>query len=165
MKTIKIGLLVTLVVLLAACGAKISQASYDYKSQVLSANYDGTYAVRTQVRARNAAIAFTDAQRKVVKEVLFEGLDAAPNGISPLQPLIFDKNAQAKHEAYFNTFFQDGGEWTKYASLKDKRTATTTYKRNGKQMVETVTVSVDRTGLKKKMQEDGIIPQENMYQL
>ena len=42
---------------------------------MLSSNYDGTFVIRTQVRARNAAIAFTDAQRKVVQEVIFDGVD------------------------------------------------------------------------------------------
>lgn len=156
---------VVIIALLSACGAHKSQASYDFPSKVLSVNYDGTYVIRTQVRARNAAIAFTDAQRKVLKEVMFDGVAAGSNGVEALQPLCFDKNIQAKHEAYFQAFFADGGEWTKYASLKDKRTATTTYARNGKQMVETVTVTIDRAAVKAKLQADGIIPQQNIYQL
>lgn len=164
-QAIKITLAAALVILLASCGARKSQASYDYKSKVLSANYDGTYAIRTQVRARNAAIAFTDAQRKVVNEVIFDGVEAGSNGVEALKPLVFDKDAREKHEDYFNAFFRDGGDWTKYASLKDKRTATTTYKRNGKQMVETVTVSIDRASLKKRLQEDGIIPSGTKYDL
>lgn len=164
-KGIQIVLGLAIVSLLASCGAKISQAHYDQKSQVLSANYDGTYVIRTQVRARNAAIAFTDAQRKVVKEALFEGFEPGSSGVEALKPIVFDKNAPAKYEDYFNTFFKDNGEWTKYVSLKDKRTGTTRYKRADSQMVETVTVSIDRAKLKKKMQADGIIPAENMYQL
>ena len=59
---------------LASCGTKSSQAYYDAPSQLLSSNYDGTFVIRTQVRARNAAIAFTDAQRRVVQEVIFDGI-------------------------------------------------------------------------------------------
>ena len=62
-----------------------------------------------------------------------------------------------------NAFFVDKGEWTKYASLQDKRVGSTRYLRDGRQMVETVTVTVDRAGLKKKLQEDGIIPKEGRY--
>lgn len=151
--------------LLTGCGAYKSQANYDAKSKVLTANYDGSYVIRVQVKARNAAIAFTDAQRKAVKEVLFEGVDAGSNGIEALKPICFDKNIQAKREDYFNAFFADGGDWTKYASLHDKRTATTTYERNGKQMVQMVTVTVKRNELKARMQADGIIPAQNMYEL
>jgi len=146
-------------VLLAGCGAKKSQAAYDFKSKVLSSNYDGTYVIRTQVRARNAAIAFTDAQRKAVQEVIFDGVDAGSNGVEPLKPILFDMNARRKYEDYFAAFFRDNGEWTKYASLADKRTGTTTYKRNGVQTIETVTVTVDRKSLREKLIADGILEQ------
>ena len=163
MKKISFLIAAAAMVLFAGCGAKRSQAYYDQPSQLLSVNYDGTYVIRTQVRARNAAIAFTDGQRKVMDEVIFKGVKAASNGVSDLKPLCFDLNAKEKYEDYFQVFFRDGGEWTKYASLKDKRTATTRYQRDGRQMVETVTVTIDRAALKKKLQEDGIIPMEGRY--
>jgi len=165
MKKLQTIALAAVVVLLGSCGSKVSQNHYNEKSQVLSANYDGSYVVRTQVRGRNAAVDFTDAQRKVVKEALFDGIEAANSGVEALKPIILDKNAQAKYEDYFNAFFQDKGEWTNYASLQDKRAGTTQYNRARSQMVETVTVTLKRAELKKKMQEDGIIPKENMYQL
>ena len=149
--------LVTVIAVLAGCGVKKSQANYDFKSKVLSSNYDGTFVIRTQVRARNAAIAFTDAQRKVVQEVIFDGVDAGSNGVEPLKPILFDMNARRTYEDYFATFFRDGGEWTKYANLSDKRTGTTTYKRNGVQSIETVTVTVDRKSLREKLIADGIL--------
>ena len=149
--------LVAVIAVLAGCGAKKSQANYDFKSKVLSSNYDGTFVIRTQVRARNAAIAFTDAQRKAVQEVIFDGVDAGSNGVEPLKPILFDMNARRKYEDYFAAFFRDGGEWTKYASLIDKRAGTTTYKRNGVQSIETVTVTVDRKGLRDKLIADGIL--------
>lgn len=156
---------IAMIGLAAGCGKYKSQASYDTASKVLTANYDGSYVIRVQIKARNAAIAFDDAQRKAVKEVIFDGVASGSNGIEALKPLCFDKNAQAKHEDYFNAFFADKGDWTKYASLKDKRTATTTYERNGKQMVQMVTVTVKRSELKARLQADGIIPAQNMYEL
>ncbi len=156
---------VAVMALLAGCGSYKSQAHYDAKSKVISANYDGSYVIRVQVKARNAAIAFTDAQRKAVREVIFDGVESGSNGVSALLPLCFDKNAPVKHEDYFNAFFADHGDWEKYCSLKDKRTATTTYERNGEQMVQMVTVSVKRNELKARLQADGIIPAENIYEL
>ena len=148
---------------LASCGPKSSQAYYDAPSQLLSSNYDGTFVIRTQVRARNAAIAFTDAQRKVVQEVIFDGIQSAHSGTEGLKPLCFDKNAKEKHEDYFRVFFQDNGPWKKYVDLRDKRTTTTRYQRDGRQMIETVTVSVDRAALKDRLVADGIIPPGGRY--
>lgn len=150
-------------IVFAGCGSKRSQAYYEKPSEVLSANYDGSYVIRVQVRAKDAVLAFTDGQRKAVEEVIFDGVKAGSNGISDLKPLCFDMNAREKHEDYFNAFFADKGAWTQFASLKDKRVGSTRYQRDGRQMVESVTVTVDRAGLKKKLQEDGIIPMEGRY--
>lgn len=163
MKKISLLIAAFAAILFAGCGAKRSQAYYEKESQVLSTNYDGSYVIRVQVRAKDAAIAFTDAQRKAVEEVIFSGVKSGSAGITDLKPLCFDMNAREKHEDYFNAFFVDKGEWTKYANLKDKRVGSTRYQRDGRQMIESVTVTVDRAGLKKKLQEDGIIPMEGRY--
>ena len=163
MKKLSLLIAVAAMVLFAGCGAKRSQAFYEKESQVLSANYDGSYVIRVQVRAKDAVVAFTEGQRKAVEEVIFKGVKSGTSGVTDLKPICFDMNAREKHEDYFNAFFVNGGEWTKYASLKNKRVGTTRYERDGRQMVETVTVTVDRAGIKKKLQEDGIIPAEGRY--
>ena len=163
MKKLNLLIAVVALALLAGCGSKRSQASYPAPSQLLSANYDGSYVIRVQVRARNAAIAFTDGQRKAVEEVIFDGVKAGSSGISDLKPLCFDLNAREKYENYWNAFFSDRGDWNKYVSLKDKRLTTTRYERDGRQMIETVTVSVDRAKLQQKLRDDGIIPKEGRY--
>ena len=143
---------------MSSCGVKRSQAYYDQSTQVLSTNYDGSYVLRVQVRARNAAVGFADAKRQAVRDVIFKGAKAASNGISDLKPLVFDMNAQEKHEDYFNAFFEDKGAWNNYCSLQDRRTNTSSFERTNTQMVQTVTVTVDRAGLKRRLQADGIIP-------
>ena len=163
MKKLSLIIAALAAILFAGCGPRRSQAYYENPSVVLSANYDGSYVIRVQVRAKDAAIAFTDGQRKAVEEVIFKGVKAGSNGISDLKPLCFDLNAREKNEDYFNAFFRDGGAWTQYASLKDKRVGSTRYQRDGRQMVESVTVTVDRAGLKQRLQADGIIPMEGRY--
>ncbi|MBO5618834.1 MAG: hypothetical protein J5902_02495 [Paludibacteraceae bacterium] len=162
-KTILYIVLCTLVLSLAGCGAKRSQAYYDKPSQLLSVNYDGTFVIRTQVRSRNASLIFDDAQRKAVEEVIFDGVKSASSSVADLKPLCFDMNAREKYEDYFRIFFRDGGEWTKYAGLKDKRSGSTRYERTSSQTVGTVTVTVDRAALKTRLQADGIIPEEGRY--
>jgi len=98
-----------------------------------------------------------------VKEIIFDGIQAANNGVSDLKPLCLDKNAQEKYEDYWNAFFSDGGPWKQFTNYSKRRVVTTRYERDGRQMVETGTVTVDRAGIKKKLQEDGIIPKEGRY--
>ena len=152
-----------IMVLAAGCGSRTSQAYYDQPSKVLSANYDGSYVIRTQVKARNSALAFADAKRKAVQEVIFDGVAAGSNGVQDLKPLVFDKNAREKYEDYFNAFFKDNGDWTEYCSLEDRRAFSSTYQRTRTQMVQNVTVTVKRAELKKRLQADGIIPAEGRY--
>ena len=157
-KSLWISLLAGVVAaVLVGCGAKKSQANYDFKSKVLSSNYDGTYVIRTQVRAKNAVIAFQDGQRKVVQEVIFDGIEAGSNSVEPLKPLLFDMNARRKYEDYFYKFLSDDGDWKEYVSLADKRTGTTRYKRNSIQSIETLTVTIDRKALKERLVKDGIL--------
>ena len=153
----------TLVLLSAGCGSRHSQVYYDMPSQVLSSTYEGTYVVRTQVRSKDAVTAFYDAQRKVVKEIIFDGIKAANNGVSDLKPLCLDMNAREKYEDYWNAFFSDGGPWKDFTNYSKRRVVTTRYERDGRQMIETGTVTVDRAGIKKKLQADGIIPKEGRY--
>jgi hypothetical protein len=161
----KLPLLIALfaALFLAGCGAKRSQAYYDQPSQVLSVNYDGSYVIRVQVRARNAPMTFAHAQRKAVQEGIFDGVKAGSSSISDLKPLCFDMNAREKYESYFEVFFRDHGEWENYVSIKGQRILTNDYQRTFSQTVSTMNVTVDRAALKKKLQADGIIPKEGRY--
>ena len=163
MKKLSIILAVAAMVLFAGCGAKRSQAYYNQESVVLSAHGDGTYVVRVQVRAKDGVVAFTEAQRKVVKEIIFDGIKAGNNGVQDLKPLCFDMNIREKYEDYWNAFFSDNGPWKQFTSYKDRRAVTTRYERDGRQMIETGTVTVDRAGIQQKLRADGIIPMEGRY--
>ena len=84
-------------------------------------------------------------------------------GVTDLKPLCFDLNAREKYETYFQAFFSEEGDWTQFVSLRDKRAGSTSYQRTTAQMVQTVTVTVQRAELKKRLQADGIIPKEGRY--
>ena len=163
MKQFSLFLAAVVMICFASCGPRRSQAYYDKPSQVLSATSDGTYIIRVQVRAKDAVVAFKEAQRKVVREIIFDGIKSSNSGMSDLKPLCFDMNAREKYEDYWNAFFSDNGPWKDFTSYKDRRATSTRYERDGRLMVETGTVTVDRAGIKRKLQEDGIIPKEGRY--
>ena len=82
-------------------------------------------------------------------------------GEDPSQGLL--PEVYLKYEDYWNAFFRDGGPWKEFTNYSKRRVVTTRYERDGRQMIETGTVTVDRAGIKKKLQEDGIIPKEGRY--
>lgn len=163
MKRITFMTVMAALIILAGCGPKTSQAYYDQPSQVLSSKNDGTYVIRVQVRARNAPMSFAEAQRKAVKEVIFEGVKAASSSVQDLLPLCTVVNSREKNEDYWNTFFRDHGDWEKYVSIAGQRILTNDYQRTISQTVSTMNVTVDRGALKKRLQADGMIPSEGRF--
>lgn len=157
MKKIAILMIAVGAMLLTACGVQNSQAYYDYKSQLIGSEMDGTYTIRAYGRARNAVDAYVQARKQAVSDVLFEGVQAASGNLTNLRPLLLDKNAKTRHEDYFNRFFADGGEFEQYASMKERRLMSSKYARTHAQSVAQVTVCVDRAALKQKLINDGIL--------
>jgi len=159
MKTIhKILMLAFAALLIAGCGQQRSQAYYDYSSKVIQNHGDGSYVIRAWGRGRNAAYGYEVAQKQALQDVIFNGVQAASSNIENLKPLCFDMNAKTKYEDYFNAFFADNGPWKQFIAMKDRRTMTSNYSRTDAQTLAQVTVTVFRADLKRKLQEDGIIP-------
>lgn len=157
MKKISILMIAVVAMLLTACGVHKSQAYYDYKSKLIATEMDGTYTIRSWGRARNAVDAYVQARKQAVSDVIFLGVQASSSNLTDLKPLLFDMNAKTRYEDYFNRFFADGGEFEKYASMKERRLMSSKYARTNTQSVAQVTVCVDRAALKQKLINDGIL--------
>ncbi len=155
MKT-RLFLFAFVVTLLVGCGSRRPEAYYDYKTQLIGSELDGSYTLLSWGRARNAADAFQQAQKQAVYDVIFTGvIGNAPN--RSLQPLVLEVNAKERHEDYFNAFFADGGPWKEYCSLKEKRIFSTDYARTDTQSLCQTTVCVYRNQLRQRLIQDGII--------
>src|SRR5574344_194746 len=113
--TLKTIVCVCALLALASCGAKKSQAYYDYKTQYIATELDGSYTVRSWGRARNAVDAYQQAHKQAVYDVIFTGLEPASSNLRPVKPLLLEVNARDKYADYFNTFFADGGAYTKFS--------------------------------------------------
>ncbi|MBR1809277.1 MAG: hypothetical protein IJ776_07815 [Paludibacteraceae bacterium] len=156
-----ISAVAVMMLLLAGCGTRKSQAYYDQKSKVIGTELDGSYTIRAWGRARNAADAYVQAQKQAVYDVIFSEIQfvsgQAPSSTGTLRPLIFEVNARQKYEDYFNAFFADGGEYKDFSSMKEKRQLSTNYAKTDAQTVAQVTVCVWRARLREKLIADGII--------
>lgn len=156
-KLLGIILIAVLAIVAAGCGAKRSQAYYDYASKVIASHGDGSYTIRAWGRSRNATMSYDVAQKQALEDVLFHGVKAQSAGLTDLKPLMLEVNAREKYEDYFNAFFSDEKVWKPFVSMKDRRTMTSRYQRTDAQTQAQVTVLVYRSALKQKLQADGII--------
>lgn len=97
-----------------------SYASYDYQSECLGSELDGTQTIKAWGKGKSRADAVEQAKKNAVRDVVFKGLRGGQQGCK-LQPIILEVNAEEKYQSYFNKFFSDGGEFTKFVTLQDER--------------------------------------------
>lgn len=144
--------------LLSSCGTKKSSlgAFYSYETECLGTEYDGSLTLRAWGEGNSRTDAIEQAKKKAVRDVIFKGITRGVNDYN-MRPLMLEANGAEKYQDYFNRFFADKGEYTRFVNMKDEKS-------NSKQQMENrqvykygVTVRVLRAELKKKLQEDGII--------
>ena len=129
--------------------------------ECLGVEHDGSQTLRVTGRGRNKADAIEQAKKDAIMAVIFTGVSKGRGGCD-VRPLIFEANAREKYEDYFNIFFMDRGEYTKYASMEDeKRGSTKKVKSTKAEVVYRVTVRVNRGELKNRLKADGVIKQQD----
>lgn len=143
---------------LSGCSQKVSNsgAYYTYKTQCLGVELDGSQTLLAWGEGRNKSDAVEQAKKNAVRDVIFNGIREG-NSACDQRPLLNVPNAKDKYEEYFNIFFADGGEYKKYISMADEkfRSRNKEKYKYGRKM--SVTVRVDRAGLKKRLKEDGVL--------
>lgn len=157
-RILKVFILLVATLSLVCCGTNKSQAYYDYETECIGTELDGSLTLRSWGRARNAADAYVQAQKQAVYDVIFTGITKKKSTcMCDTKPLLLEVNAKEKYEEYFNKFFADGGAYTKYASMKEKHVMTSNYSKTDAQHLCQTTVCVFRDKLKQRLIEDKIL--------
>lgn len=122
----------------------------------LGVELDGSQTLRVLGYGRNRADAREQAMKDAVWAVIFDGIRDGVEGCN-MRPLITEVNAKEKYEDYFNAFFKDGGEYSKYVNLKDTRKLSGDRKWGRTGFSFDRTVRVLRSELKTRLKQDNII--------
>jgi hypothetical protein len=158
MKKIIITLVVLVFTLNASAQKKIA-GYYNYKTECLGVELDGSQTLKAWGNGRNRVDAVEQAKKNAIRDVIFNGIREGKQDCNQ-KPLVFEVNAQEKYEDYFNAFFADGGEYKNYVSLRDERIGDK-LNRDRKKTSESVTngllVRILRAELKTKLIADNII--------
>lgn len=157
----KILLLVSAALVLVAVGscskrANVSMA-YDYPSEVLSVERDGSVTMRVWGEGRNRPDAIEQAHKEAVYDVIFKGVSAEGMKASLTRALVLENNAEAKYRLFFNEFFADRGPYTKFVSREDTRAGSNLRQRSDTQVRFAVTVRVLRSELERYLIDEGIL--------
>ena len=122
---------------------KSVNAYHDHNVECMGVEHDGSQTLRATGRGRNKADAVEQAKKNAI-----------------MRPLVTEANAEEKYEEYFNIFFMDKGEYTKYISSKDSKARSKTHSKSKVDCIYTVTVRVLRSELKARLTSDNVIKQE-----
>ncbi len=122
----------------------------------LGVELDGSQTVRSFGIGRNENDARQQAQKNAINAVIFTGIRSGVDGCNT-KPLIFEVNAREKYESFFNDFFKDGGDYTKFVSYRDTKSASAQRSRTNAQFKISLALRIDRAGLKEYLIKNNII--------
>lgn len=159
MKMQKLLLLSFMVLIFAQCKTT-TPSFYNYNTQCLSVELDGSQTLKAWGKGRSWKDAADQAKKNAVRDVIFKGiLDGSDE--CKVKPLLMEVNAEEKYEAYFAAFFKDGGDYKNFVSLKDERIDRHIIRdkefRNKDQSIYSVVVRVLRKDLEEKLIQDNIL--------
>ena len=130
--------------------------------ECLGVEHDGSQTLRTTGAGRNKTDAVEQAKKNAVMAVLFSGVRGGKAGCD-MRPLILEPNAREKYARYFDIFFMDGGEYSKYTSMIDKRRGSNQKKTSKLEKTYRITVRVLRAQLQDRLISDGVMKPNTLY--
>lgn len=153
------GLFMLCLSLLTACNSSRIAGNYNFETECLGVEMDGSQTVKAWGNGRNRFDATEQAKKEAVNDVIFNGILKGKQDCQ-VRPLVVEVNAREKYEDYFNVFFADNGRFLDFVSLKDarlgKKIKGDRFKsRSG--ITYGVILRVQRSELKKLLLNDGIL--------
>ena len=158
MKKFLLSLLVMALCLPATASISKKKADKDtnqfrYEIECAGNAIQGTYLVKVWSYSKKAAVAENQCRKNAVHGVIFKGYGGGQGCVSQ-RPLANTPGAETQNKDYFNSFFSDGGEFQKYASIMEGTTETV---KVGKEYKVGVIVSVRKDDLRKALEAAGTI--------
>ncbi len=128
-----------------------------YEIEAISEGKEGTYLVKVWTYSKKANVAIEQAKKNAVHGIIFQGLIG--NGkVSGQPPIASDPGIEIQNADFFNNFFKDGGEYSKYISVSnDGSVGAGDRQKVDKEYKIGVLVSVRKDLLKKALENAGIV--------
>lgn len=153
----------------AAAGAcktadkETAQMRYELQATIGQAP-EGSAMVRVWTYSKKANVATLQAGKNAIHGLLFKGYPSYNEGNTRIvgrDALIADPKVQEEYKDYFDAFFADGGAFQRYISFIGNGEADQILK-VGKEYKVAITVIVQLDALRERLQEDGILPKDEI---
>jgi len=128
-----------------------------YEIEVVNTGTQGTKQVKVWTYSKKADVAMEQAKKNAVHGIIFKGM---PNkgSVQGDKAMAQDPNLESSQEEFFKEFFKDGGKYSKYVTLVNNGAiAAGDIMKIGKEYKVGVIVSVNTGGLRKDLEQAGII--------
>ena len=158
MRKFLLSLLVVALCLPATAGIRQNKANKDtkqfrYEIECAGNAIPGTYVVKVWSYSKKASVAENQCRKNAVHGVIFKGYGGGQGCVSQ-RPLANTPGIETQYETYFDSFFADGGEFQKYASIMEGTMETV---KVGREYKVGCVVSVRKDDLRKALEAAGII--------
>ncbi|WP_417290083.1 hypothetical protein [Corallibacter sp.] len=87
---------------------------YDIECQGIAKK--GAKLIKVWSYSKNPKHAISRGMKNAVHGIVFKGISGGGQGCTTLNPLVSDYEKAQEHEAFFDAFFADGGEYLKYVT-------------------------------------------------
>lgn len=132
----------------------------DYNATIVEVGAQGTAVVKAWGVSSSIKNAKEEAKRNAVRAILFKGFPSSANvNSTDLRPMITDPNAEQAHKEYFEQFFKNDGKYLQFVQFADEtgKIATGDMVRKGAQYKVGMVVIVNKTNLRRELENAGII--------
>ena len=145
---------------LSSCGVKKKAnedtAQWRYETECAGREgVKGVYSLLVYSYSRNADVAVEQAKKNAVHSVVFQGVSGEK--CTSKRPLIENATLDQRQEAFFESFFSDGGDYMKFAVRSTDASGTKVMKLSKREYKVGVKVDVNIEQLRKHLEKSGII--------
>ncbi|GHT37232.1 hypothetical protein FACS189414_5480 [Bacteroidia bacterium] len=144
---------------MSGCSTNKTTSSYiTTETECLGVELDGSQTLYAWGTGRSKNDAVEQAKKNAIRDVLFKGIRGGSQECNT-RPLVAEVNAQERYESYFNQFFKDNGEYTRFVNMSDTRRRTYEKQENKYEFKYGATIRVLRSELRQKLLSDNILKQ------
>ncbi len=127
-----------------------------YEIEPVGVGSQGTYLIKVWSYSKKPIVALEQAKKNAVHGIIFKGF-LGVNGIPGQRPLTNNPNLEIEQAEFFKNFF-DGGKYMKFVNISnDGAVAAEDRLKVGKEYKIGVVVSVNVAGLRKDLEDGGIL--------
>ena len=131
--------------------------NWRYEIEGVQTGVQGTYLIKVWTYSNRPDLAIEQAKKNAVHGIIFRGF-AGTGRVPGKKPLAQSPNLEEEKSDFFSLFFGEGGKYMRYISLtNDGAVAAQDRMKVGKEYKIGVIVSVNVDGLRKDLEDAGII--------